>query len=137
MGSRNPEIRSGEIFKHDFLEAFPPKKHLGKLFSNAALLNSDRCNTYDAYVYEKITLLRNLHAHWEETFLIELVIHGIQGQDVRIKASNNNFKTIPELMSFIFSVTKRQKSESSILEKTESDNLANDFEWKIEALIKT
>lgn len=56
----NPEVKSWKAFQRDFLEAFYPKKNLGYLLLRAATFNSDSCNTYDAYVFEKVNLLRNL-----------------------------------------------------------------------------
>lgn len=103
-----PDSRTWEIFQRDFIEAFPPKKNLGRLLSEAAEFNSSLCNTYDAYVFEKTNLLRNVRANWEESDIVELVIHGIKERDVQTTATNLNFKKISDLLSFLGSVDKPQ-----------------------------
>ncbi|CAH1984347.1 unnamed protein product, partial [Acanthoscelides obtectus] len=87
-----PDVKNWDTFVRDFLEAFPPKKILGELLLKAAQFNSHNCNTYEAYVFEKVTLLRNLRAHWDETDLVEIIIHGIMERDVRVTAGNQNHK---------------------------------------------
>nr|CAI5842828.1 unnamed protein product [Callosobruchus analis] len=73
--------------------------------------NSNRCNTYEAYVFEKVALLRNLRAHWDEADLVEIIIHSIMERDVRITACNQNHKKISDLISYLGSVPKRQSDE--------------------------
>ncbi|VEN50974.1 unnamed protein product [Callosobruchus maculatus] len=107
----SPDIKTWDIFVRDFLEAFPPKKILGELLLKAAEFSSNRCNTYEAYVFEKVTLLRNLRAHWDEADLVEIIVHGIVERDVRITASNQNHKKISELISYLGSVPKRRLDE--------------------------
>jgi reverse transcriptase-like protein/integrase-like protein/aspartyl protease len=111
--SWSPEVRDWETFQRDFVAAFPPKKNLGRLLSEATAFNSNLCNSYDAYVYEKAALLKNLRAQWEEADLVELIVHGIQERDVQTTASNHNFKKISELLTFLGSVSKPHKDESS------------------------
>ncbi|KAL1510093.1 hypothetical protein ABEB36_004748 [Hypothenemus hampei] len=129
-----PDNRTWEMFKREFLEAFPQKKNLGRLLSEAAAFNSDQCNTYEAYVYEKSSKLKNLRANWEKTDLVELIIHRIQERDIQISASNANFKKISELISFLSSITKCSRasftktaveSDSEPLRKRFKDNFTD------------
>lgn len=107
----SPDVKTWEVFQRDFSEAFPPKKILGQLLLEAAVFNSDRCNTYEAYVFEKVNLLRNLRVQWEEVDLVEITIHGIRERDIRTSASNQNYKNISELIVYLGSVPKRQSEE--------------------------
>ncbi|CAH1996969.1 unnamed protein product, partial [Acanthoscelides obtectus] len=107
-----PDVKNWDTFVRDFLEAFPPKKILGELLLKAAQFNSHNCNTYEAYVFEKVTLLRNLRAHWDETDLVEIIIHGIMERDVRVTAGNQNHKKISDLISYLGSVPKCRSGES-------------------------
>ncbi|CAG9773238.1 unnamed protein product [Ceutorhynchus assimilis] len=85
-------------FMRDFSEAFPSKKILGELFLRVTQFDSDRCNTYEAYVFEKVNLLRNLHVQWDEADFVEITVHGITESDVRT-------------ISYLGSVPKRQPEE--------------------------
>lgn len=80
----------------------------------SAEFNCNRCNTNEAYIIEKVRLLRNLHAHWEEPDLVEIIVYGIMERDVRIIASNLNHKRIFELISYIGSIPKCNKGKLKI-----------------------
>lgn len=117
----SPDVKNWEIFQKDFFEAFPPKRNLGRLLAEAANFDSDRCNTYDAYVFEKASLLKNLRVQWEEADLVELVIHGIKEPHVQTTANNQNFKKLSELIAFLGTVPKRNNDKSNEKRFAESE----------------
>lgn len=124
----SPETRNWFTFKCDFLEAFPLKHNLGQLFADAALFTSSKVNTYETYVHEKVSLLRNLRVEWRETDLLEIVLHGIEERDVQTAASNRGCKTISELLTFLSKFSKQTRSASTTTVPVESRFQAASFE---------
>lgn len=104
----SPDTRSWNTFQREFLEAFAPKKNLGRLLSEAAEFSSDNCNTYETYIFEKTGMLRNLRANWKESDLVELIIHGIKEKEVQTAATNLNCEKIADLLAFLGSIIKRR-----------------------------
>jgi hypothetical protein len=94
-------------FKRDFSDAFPPRRNLDRLLSEAACFNSSLCNTYDFYVHKKTNLLKNLRVSWQETDLVELIVHGIKEVHVRDAAMCRDCKTVAELVAYLTVFTKR------------------------------
>lgn len=102
----NPEIRDWVNFRKDFIDSFPPKRNLGRLFEEAAKFTSLNANTYETYVHEKYAMLNSLRAKWSESDSVELIVHGISELDVRNAAINANCQTISELLIFLSSFVK-------------------------------
>jgi hypothetical protein len=103
----SPDIRDWGSFKRDFSDAFPPRRNLGRLLSEAACFNSSLCNTYDVYVHKKTNLLKNLRVTWQETDLVELIVHGIKEVHVRDAAMSRDCKTVAELVAYLTVFTKK------------------------------
>lgn len=113
-----PDERSWAAFKRDFAEAFPPTRNLGRLLTEAATFTSSKCNTYEAYVFEKNALLRNLRANWGESDVIQIIVHGIENANVRLNASNQNFQKLSDLISYLSAF----QQNTSHLRETSTDN---------------
>lgn len=94
---------------------------MGRLLSEAAEFNTNSCNTYDAYVFQKVGMLRNLRANWEEADLVELIIHGIKERDVQTTAMNLNFRKISELLTFLGTLTKPLQVEKRLSSNCPTD----------------
>jgi hypothetical protein len=104
--SWSPLTRDWRSFERDFLEAFPPKKILGRLLNEASVCNSSQFNTYSAYVHKKLALLENLRANWNTADLIELVGYGIRDAKVQEAVYLRNFESISDLISYLSSLVK-------------------------------
>jgi hypothetical protein len=86
-------------------EAFPPKKILGRLICEASTFNSSCCNTYVAY-FHKISLLKNLRAHWNVPDLIELIVYSIHDSKVQECVTMRNFDSISDLIAYVDTIPK-------------------------------
>nr|CAH7758035.1 unnamed protein product [Callosobruchus chinensis] len=75
------EIKTWEGFQLDFAKACPPKKNLGWLLLEAAEFDTNSCNTYDAYVFQKANRKRindqasdaEIHANKKRRDTVEFV----------------------------------------------------------------
>ncbi|CAH0560559.1 unnamed protein product [Brassicogethes aeneus] len=98
--------RTWASFKRDFVEAFPARQILGRLFNEAAALTSDSFNSYTTYVHQKLSLLKKLRASWSDSDLIELIVYGITDDKVRESAGMRNFDKISDLIAYVSTVPK-------------------------------
>lgn len=105
----SPEVRDWASFKREFSNAFPLRRNLGRLLSEAADYNSSACNTYDIYVHKKTALLHNLRVTWKEDDLVELIVHGISESHVRDAAVSRDCKTVPELLAYLTAFQKKTR----------------------------
>ncbi|CAH0551124.1 unnamed protein product [Brassicogethes aeneus] len=90
------------------------KENLGSLLTEAALFNSGQCNTFDAYVYEEVSRLKNLRVQWEERDLVEIIVRGIVEQEVRAHAFSSGIGKVSDLIAFLGPMAKNAKCERPV-----------------------
>jgi len=88
---------SWEAFAVAIARQFPGDENFGKLFETAASLKSLPSQDLQTYSFEKVKRINKLKLDIPESKVVELVVHGIHDDNIRMNIMASKNKTLAEL----------------------------------------
>jgi len=88
---------SWEAFAVAIVRQFPGDENFGKLFETAASLKSLPSQDLQTYSFEKVKRINKLKLDIPEIKIVELVVHGIHDDNIRLNVMASKNKTLAEL----------------------------------------